>query len=278
VDTSAPQAFTITVTAVNDMPSFTKGANQTTIEDAGPKSLVGWATNLNAGPPNESAQTLNFIVSNNNTALFSAQPVVAANGTLTYTPALNANGAATVTVQVHDNGGTANGGVDTSGAQTFTITVTAVNDVPVPTPDNKSTTQGVLITFPASDLTANDSAGAPNESGQTLTVMAVNATASTHGTVVLLAGNVTYTPDPMFSGSASFEYVVCDNGTTNGVSDPKCAVGIVNVTVTPLIGQVMPDENSGTNETQTLTLLNVEDAVVKRDADAGGARGWASLS
>ncbi len=55
----------------------------------------------------------------------------AATGTLTYTPAANANGSATVTVQIHDNGGTANGGVDTSAAQTFTITVNAVNDAPV---------------------------------------------------------------------------------------------------------------------------------------------------
>ena len=53
-----------------------------------------------------------------------------ATGTLTYTPAANANGVATVTVRLKDDGGTANGGVDTSGPQTFTITVTAVNDVP----------------------------------------------------------------------------------------------------------------------------------------------------
>ena len=38
-----------------------------------------------------------------------------------------------MTVHVHDNGGTANGGVDTSAPQTFTITVTAVNDAPAVT-------------------------------------------------------------------------------------------------------------------------------------------------
>src|SRR5258705_11340757 len=75
-------------------------------------------------------RSLNFIVSNDNNALFSVQPSVAANGTLTYTPAANANGSATVTVQIHDNGGVANSGVDTSASQTFTITVTAVNDAP----------------------------------------------------------------------------------------------------------------------------------------------------
>ena len=76
--------------------------------------MSGWATAISAGPANESGQTVNFIVSNNNNALFSAQPAVSLTGTLTYTPAANANGSATVSVQVHDNGGTANGGVDTS--------------------------------------------------------------------------------------------------------------------------------------------------------------------
>ncbi|PWG73556.1 hypothetical protein DF186_22465, partial [Enterococcus hirae] len=42
----------------------------------------------------------------------------------------DANGSATVTVQVQDDGGTANGGVDLSVAQMFTITVNAINDAP----------------------------------------------------------------------------------------------------------------------------------------------------
>ena len=100
--------------AVNDAPSFTKGADQTVNEDAGAQTVSGWATAISAGPANESGQAVNFVVSNNNAALFSAQPAVAANGTLTYTPAANANGSATVTVMIHDDGGTANGGVDTS--------------------------------------------------------------------------------------------------------------------------------------------------------------------
>jgi len=61
-------------------------------------------------------------VSNNNNALFLVQPAVSPTGTLTYTPA-SGSGSATVTVQAQDNGGTANGGVNTSEAQNFTITV-----------------------------------------------------------------------------------------------------------------------------------------------------------
>jgi hypothetical protein len=65
-----------------------------------------------------------------NPSLFSAGPAVATNGNLTYTPAANANGTSTFQVKVQDNGGTANGGVDTSDLQMFTITVNPVNDAP----------------------------------------------------------------------------------------------------------------------------------------------------
>ena len=54
-------------------------------------------------------------MTNNNNALFAGpgQPMIASNGTLTFTPALNAFGNATVTVIASDNGGTANSGDDT---------------------------------------------------------------------------------------------------------------------------------------------------------------------
>ena len=92
--------------------------------------MTGWATEISAGPADENGQTLTFLVSTDNDGLFSAPPAINSNGQLTYTPAADANGSATVTVKLMDDGGTANGGVDTSAAQTFTITVTAVNDVP----------------------------------------------------------------------------------------------------------------------------------------------------
>jgi hypothetical protein len=130
VATSAPQTFTITVNAVNDVPAFTKGSDQTVDEDAGAQTVNGWATGISKGPADESGQTLTFLVSNDNTTLFSAQPAVSSSGELTFTPAANANGSATVTVTFQDNGGIDNGGDDTSEAQTFTITVNAVNDAP----------------------------------------------------------------------------------------------------------------------------------------------------
>jgi hypothetical protein len=128
--TTAEQTFTITVTAVNDAPGFTKGDDRTVLEDSGAQSIAGWATAISKGPADENGQTLTFDVTNNNNSLFSEQPAIDAAGKLTYTPAPDKNGSATVTVTLHDDGGTANGGSDTSASQTFTITVTAVNDAP----------------------------------------------------------------------------------------------------------------------------------------------------
>ncbi|MFH1739850.1 MAG: cadherin-like domain-containing protein, partial [bacterium] len=46
-------AVTVTVTPVNDAPSFTKGADQTVLEDAGAQTVNGWATSISKGPADE---------------------------------------------------------------------------------------------------------------------------------------------------------------------------------------------------------------------------------
>ena len=86
-----------------------------------------------AGPAEESGQTLNFSVSNDNNSLFTptGQPKISPSGTLSYTLTPEANGSATVSVTLTDDGGTANGGVDTSASESFTIAVGAVNDNPL---------------------------------------------------------------------------------------------------------------------------------------------------
>jgi hypothetical protein len=122
-DTSAPQTFTITVTDVNDPPSFTPGGNQVVILGLSTQTVPGWATGISPGPPAEAGQSVSFNVTNDNPGLFSGQPQVAPDGTLTYTPAFLALGSATVTVTPVDNGGTANGGLATGTPRSFTITI-----------------------------------------------------------------------------------------------------------------------------------------------------------
>ncbi|HYB96876.1 MAG TPA: Ig-like domain-containing protein, partial [Vicinamibacterales bacterium] len=73
--------ISITVAPVNDAPGFVKGANQTTGATAGSQSIAGWATGISAGPPDESGQSVSFVVTHDNPGLFSAQPAIAPNGT-----------------------------------------------------------------------------------------------------------------------------------------------------------------------------------------------------
>ncbi len=130
---SATQTFTITVNAVNDVPTFTKGANQTKDEDVGAQTVVGWVTAMDDGDP-DVTQALSFdIVSNSNAALFSTAPAISSIGTLTYTPALNAFGSATINVTISDNGSGVSPNQNTSAPQSFTITINAVNDAPTVT-------------------------------------------------------------------------------------------------------------------------------------------------
>ena len=144
----------ITVAPVNDAPSFTAGADQTVDEDAGGQTVSGWATSISAGPTNESSQAVSFNVTNDNAALFSDQPAVSPSGTLSYTPDDDENGSASITVSLSDDGGTANGGEDTSGEQIFMITINAVNDAPQVDDDTATTDEDMPVTI---DVLANDS-------------------------------------------------------------------------------------------------------------------------
>ncbi|HEV7765846.1 MAG TPA: putative Ig domain-containing protein, partial [Thermoanaerobaculia bacterium] len=120
---SDTQTFTINVEPVNDAPSFSPGPHIVVEDIDGPQS-VPWATSISAGPIDESGQALTFLVSNNNPSLFSVQPTISSSGVLSYTPAVGVDGIATVTVELQDDGGTANGGIDTSSpAHQLQITV-----------------------------------------------------------------------------------------------------------------------------------------------------------
>jgi len=128
-----PKTITLDVTPVNDAPSFTISGTANVNEDAGAQAIPNFLTAISAGPTADEtgSQTVSFVVTNNtNSALFSVGPAIDATGQLTFTSAPDAFGTATITLHAHDTGGTANGGVDNSADQTFTITVNPVNDAP----------------------------------------------------------------------------------------------------------------------------------------------------
>ncbi|MGR9107356.1 MAG: beta strand repeat-containing protein [Gammaproteobacteria bacterium] len=220
---SSPATVTITVDPVNDAPSFVLASNPSVLEDAGAQNLTGFASSISAGPPDENAQVLTFIiVANDNPGLFSAGPTIAANGDLSFTPAADANGTANVTVELMDNGGTANGGVDTSATQTFAINVTAVNDAPSFTGggDVNANEDAGPQTLPWASAI---SAGPANEAGQ---VLSFNITGNSNpglfvaGPTISASGDLSFTSAPNAFGNALITLVLADNGgTANGGVD-----------------------------------------------------------
>jgi hypothetical protein len=108
----------------NTAPSFAKGADPIDITDESPlQTIVGWATSISAGPPADAGQTLDFTVTPDDPSLFTVPPAINAAGTLTFQPAPNVRGTAALTVVLKDNGGTENGGSDTSPPQFFQIPI-----------------------------------------------------------------------------------------------------------------------------------------------------------
>ncbi|MDQ1713087.1 MAG: large repetitive protein [Frankiaceae bacterium] len=223
---SPPATVTITVSAVNDPPSFTKGADDQVVTSSGPRTVPGWATNISRGPADENGQTLNFVVSvpAADAGLFLVPPAIdATSGDLTYTPGA-IPGSTTVTVTLHDNGG----GADTSPPQTFVITVAPPNTAPSADGKIVSTNEdsAVVVTMSGDD---------PDGDALTFTIV----TGPIHGALSAQSGptcsaaipshctaTILYTPTGNYHGGDSFTYK-----TNDGLAD-SATNGTVTITVT----------------------------------------------
>ena len=199
---SGNATVTVTISGINDPPSFTKGADQTIYGLAGLQSIANWATNLSVGP-GETGQTLTFTVTNSNNSLFTTQPAVAANGTLTYAPS-NVLGTAIVTVVLKDNAG----GSDTSPAQTFNITVNKSATTTAVSSSSNPTLFGVPLVLTATVTPIAPGVGVPSGSvtfkrgtttigsaglvGNVATLTTATLPVGTHSITAVYGGNTNY--------------------------------------------------------------------------------------
>ena len=265
-DTSDPVTFTITITGVNDTPSFTAGGDVSVTEDSGPRSLAGWARGVSPGPVDESTQTVQFLVTSSNVSssggpLFAVLPAVDANGTLTFTPAANANGTASVSVRAMDNGG----GADTSAAQTFTITVVSLNDPPQYLLTQSSLTAGpgsATVTLP--NFVTSMNAGAPDEVGQTFTFEVANngEVLFSQQPAISPSGTLTFAPSGSRSGLATVTVRLRDSGGDTFGVDVTPPVQTFTITVNG--SNTAPSFTAGPNQT------------VAEDAGAQVVPNWAT--
>jgi hypothetical protein len=131
---------------------------------------------------------------------------------LTYALANGETGTATITLHAHDDGGTANGGVDDSADETFTITVDSPNVAPTANATSASGNEdGGPITVALSGDDANGDALTFSAGSATNGVVSAPANVTCNAlTPSHCTATVTYTPDADFNGTDSFTYTVND--------------------------------------------------------------------
>ncbi|MEZ6133988.1 MAG: Ig-like domain-containing protein [Pirellulaceae bacterium] len=208
---------TITVTDVND-PVILVNDTANGTEDT--PLTIPFATLLSNDSPGTGETTSQTLTITGVTATSAGGDVDISGTNVVYTPTANFNGQFVFTYDASDNGTPIS-----SGTAQVTVTVAAVNDNPVANPDTATTNEDIMLEILASTLTANDSRGPADESGQTLSVTGVSPTSAAGGTVTLVGTTINYTPAQDFNGSDSFTYTLSDGA-------GGTATGTVAVTVT----------------------------------------------
>ncbi|MCP1721331.1 retention module-containing protein [Pseudomonas citronellolis] len=240
-NTGASSTLDITVNSVNDLP-VAENANKTTLEDT-PVSGQVVASDVDG-------DVLTYTLKPSSGPANGTLVLDAATGHYTYTPNPNYNGDDSFTVVVSD-------GHNGTAESTVTLTVTAVNDVPVTSDDSKTT---------AEDTAVSGQVVASDVDGDALTYTLKPSSGPANGTLVLdtATGHYTYTPNPNYNGDDSFTVVIDDghNGSTEStVTLTVTAVNDAPVTTddskttaedTAVSGQVVASDVDGDALTYTL--------------------------
>jgi large repetitive protein len=283
------ETINITVNNVNDAPS---GTNKTinivedtpytvTAADFGFSDIVDLTPNAFANvivisrPP-----AADGIYKLNGVAITTGQVITVVDinaGKLTFNPTLNKNGTTigALGFKVQDNGGTANGGIDTDPvAKTLDFNIAAVNDVPtVSLPASLSTIEDtplILNAIAIADVdatTGSETITVTIGAGQGVlnwtTTPFVSVTNNGTGSITLsgqisairnaitLNDALRYTPTPDFNGTATLTVTINDNGNT-GTGGALSATASTTITVTP-VADVVNDAVT-TNEDVPITF------------------------
>ncbi len=234
----------INVAPVNDAPVV--------VDDAGPfigdedKVLVLRAADLFGNDSDAEGDLLEFAEFETNVGTITKDGF-----NLLLTPPLNYNGPITVRYRASDE----KGAVSEDWAS-VTVEITDIPDKPVAVADSFATDEDTPLVLDALDLIGNDT----DADGSTLRLIAVENAVG--GEVVLEGGTVTFTPDPDYFGSATFDYVVTDDeaGSVTG----NATVEIASVNDAPRVTSDVFE----TDEDVTLTLA--PSAFLANDIDPDG--------
>jgi hypothetical protein len=247
IGTSNAANVHVTVTPVNDAPFpgwYLPSGGWHLLEDAGPQSLSAVEAATPGGGSDETSQVLTGHASTDHPELFASGPSLALkaegggawSGRVTFTPAPNANGSGTISLWITDNGGTANGGSNTTLKRDVAVAIGSVNDAPILTgicgPISAARNAGAQ-----SDacFTAGPGGGGNDERTQVLTPhLSVESTTDpalfATGPTFVVAGpsdfggnhatTLGFTPAAGHTGTATLQlWLTDDGGTANGGVD-----------------------------------------------------------
>ncbi len=316
---SAVVGTTTAISSINDAPA---GADRTVamredtpytfaladfgFTDPGDSPANNLANIRVTGLPSAGSLTL-FGLAVANNQFVSAASIVA--GGLAFTPPANGNGAgyANFSFRVHDDGGTANAGIDLDVVdRIMTLDVSAVNDAPQGSDVNVATAEDTPYVFSLADFGFSDSSDTP---ANPLLFIAITSTPQ-DGTLTrdgiavsapqlvsraeLAAGKLRYAPPADASGLsfASFTFLVQDDGgTDNGGSDldPLTRIATIRVDAANDAPSVLAPALIAANEDTAVVVggiafsdpdagLGVVGAILSVDAGSLSATGAAGVT
>ena len=252
---TAEASVTIAVTALNDVPEIIVSKVFTILEDGNLIKLVGDADNLLSGATDADGDNLSINTTPVSTVT-NGSLTLSANGAFSYIPSLNFNGADSFTYEVIDgNGGSTQG--------TVTLTVSAVNDLPIAVADAYSINEDIVLNISATDannLLKNDI----DVDGDTLSVSLISGTSN--GLLSLNSnGAFSYTPDLNFSTADSFVYQVSDGNGGTAQATVTLTVNAVND-----LPVAVDDSYSFAEDFTWVRAVTDGDQLLSNDTDADG--------
>ncbi|KPA15074.1 hypothetical protein MHK_004719, partial [Candidatus Magnetomorum sp. HK-1] len=204
---TAVDAFTITVTAINDTPVISTITGKTIDEDDSINSITFSASDIESAPC-----TIDITITSSDQVLLPDGNITyvcdADNYTITATPVTDQNGVATITIIIGDSN-------SLTALRSFNLTVTAINDTPILSAiTGQITNEDTAIN--SISFTASDVDSAP--CGLTVTFNSSNQTLVPDANISYECDadnyTITATPDTNQAGTATITVTVTDDNLT----------------------------------------------------------------
>ncbi|WP_310611706.1 cadherin-like domain-containing protein [Limnohabitans sp.] len=217
---------TLVVAAVNDAP-VTQGESVSSDEDIG---LIFTQAQLLANDSDVDVATDGQVLSISRVGQAEHGTVwLDAQRNLRFVPDANYHGPAKFTYWVSDGAAADGAGAETPA--TMSLTIAAVNDIPVVQGESTNTTEDTTLYIDAATLLANDTDVDVATDNQILSISAVSNAA--HCTVSLVTEtdgiqHITFVPDANFHGAATFDYTVSDGNGGTAVATAVINLSAVN--------------------------------------------------